>query len=170
MRFVDLVLTIPALAVGALLGKKFGNIHWWLLAAVLAGLAWAAISRVVRGSVLSIREKEYIEAARALGAKDTRIIFRHILPNVAGPIIVLFTLAVAGAILAESALSFLGFGVQFPNVSLGLLINEGQTAVQDRPWLFYFPGLFIILIALTVNFIGDGLRDALDPTQTKVRA
>ncbi len=89
----------------------------------------------------------------------------------AGPLIVLFTLAVAGAILAESGLSFLGFGVQFPDVSLGSMISDGETAaVGGRGWLFYFPGLFIILIALTVNFIGDGLRDALDPTQTKVRA
>ena len=171
MRFVDLMLTIPALAVGALLGKKFGATSWWLLAAVLAGLAWAAVSRVIRGQVLSIREKEYVEAARALGASDRRIILRHIIPNVAGSLIVLFTLAVASAILAETALSFLGFGVQFPNMSLGSLISDGETAaVGGRGWLFYFPGLFIILIALSVNFIGDGLRDALDPTQTKVRA
>jgi ABC-type dipeptide/oligopeptide/nickel transport system permease subunit len=171
MRFVDLVLTIPALAIGALLGKKYGSTSWVLLAAVLSALLWTGVSRVVRGQALSLREKEYIEAARALGASDTRIIFRHILPNVAGPIIVLFTLLVAGAILAESALSFLGFGVQFPDVSLGLLVSDGETAaVGGRGWLFYFPGLFIILIALTVNFIGDGLRDALDPTQTKVRA
>jgi peptide/nickel transport system permease protein len=171
MRFVDLVLTIPALAVGALLGKKFGSISWAVLAAVLAGLFWAAVSRVVRGQVLSIREKEYVEAARALGATDSRIILRHIIPNVAGPITVLFTLLVATAILSESALSFLGFGVQFPEVSLGSLISDGETAVLGgRGWLFYFPGIMIILIALTVNFIGDGLRDALDPTQTKARA
>jgi peptide/nickel transport system permease protein len=171
MRLVDLVLTIPALAIGALLGKKYGATSWWLLAAILSALLWTGVSRVVRGQVLSLREKEYVEAARALGASDTRIIFRHILPNVAGPIIVLFTLLVAGAILAESGLSFLGFGVQFPDVSLGSLISDGETAaVGGRGWLFYFPGLFIILIALTVNFIGDGLRDALDPTQTKVRA
>jgi peptide/nickel transport system permease protein len=171
MRFVDLMLTIPALAIGALLGKRFGATSWWLLAAVLAGLAWPAVSRVVRGQVLSLREKEFVEAARALGASDRRIIFRHIIPNVAGPLIVLFTLAVAGAILAETGLSFLGFGVQFPSISLGSLISDGETAaLGGRSWLFYFPGLFIILIALSVNFIGDGLRDALDPTQTKVRA
>ncbi|MEZ0106888.1 peptide/nickel transport system permease protein [Catenulispora sp. EB89] len=170
MRLVDLVLTIPALAVGALLGKKFGN-NWALLAVVLAGLLWTGSARVVRGQVLSVREKEYIEAARALGATDRRIIFRHIIPNVAGPIIVLFTLLVAAAVLTETALSYLGFGVQFPDISLGSLITSGETAATGgRGWLFYFPGLFIILIALTVNFIGDGLRDALDPTQTKARA
>ncbi|WP_370363805.1 ABC transporter permease [Catenulispora sp. GP43] len=170
MRLVDLFLTIPALAVGALLGKKFGN-NWVLLALVLAGLLWTGSARVVRGQVLSIREKEFVEAARALGATDKRIIFRHIIPNVAGPIIVLFTLLVATAVLTETALSYLGFGVQFPDISLGSLITAGETAATGgRGWLFYFPGLFIILIALTVNFIGDGLRDALDPTQTKVRA
>ncbi|NUR63082.1 MAG: ABC transporter permease [Catenulispora sp.] len=170
MRLVDLVLTIPALAVGALLGKKFGN-NWVLLAMVLAGLLWTGSARVVRGQVLSVREKEFVEAARALGASDKRIIFRHIIPNVAGPIIVLFTLLVATAVLTETALSFLGFGVQFPDISLGSLITAGETAATGgRGWLFYFPGLFIILIALTVNFIGDGLRDALDPTQTKARA
>jgi peptide/nickel transport system permease protein len=170
MRLVDLVLTIPALAVGALLGKRFGN-NWLLLAVVLAGLLWTGSARVVRGQVLSVREKEFVEAARALGASDRRIIFRHILPNVAGPIIVLFTLLVAAAVLTETALSYLGFGVQFPDISLGSLITAGETAASGgRSWLFYFPGLFIILIALTVNFIGDGLRDALDPTQTKARA
>lgn len=170
MRLVDLFLTIPALAVGALLGKKFGN-NWELLALVLAGLLWTGSARVVRGQVLSVREKEFVEAARALGATDRRIIFRHIIPNVAGPIIVLFTLLVATAVLTETALSYLGFGVQFPDISLGSLITAGETAATGgRGWLFYFPGLFIILIALTVNFIGDGLRDALDPTQTKVRA
>ncbi|GAA2003968.1 ABC transporter permease [Catenulispora subtropica] len=170
MRLVDLFLTIPALAVGALLGKKFGS-NWALLALVLAALLWTGSARVVRGQVLSVREKEFVEAARALGATDRRIIFRHILPNVAGPIIVLFTLLVATAVLTETALSYLGFGVQFPDISLGSLITAGETAATGgRGWLFYFPGLFIILIALTVNFIGDGLRDALDPTQTKVRA
>ena len=170
MRLVDLILTIPALAIGALLGKRFGN-NWVLLAAVLAALLWTGAARVVRGQVLSVREKEFVEAARALGATDRRIIFRHIIPNVAGPIIVLFTLMVAGAVLIETALSYLGFGVQFPDISLGSLITSGETAASGgRDWLFYFPGLFIILIALTVNFIGDGLRDALDPTQTKVRA
>src|SRR4051794_35769550 len=111
MRLVDLVLTIPALAVGALLGKRFGN-DWLLLAVVLAGLLWTGSARVVRGQVLSVREKEFVEAARALGATDRRIIFRHIIPNVAGPIIVLFTLLVATAVLVEAALSYLGFGVQ----------------------------------------------------------
>ncbi len=171
MRFVDLVLTIPIIAAGALLGHHFQAAGWWALALVIAGLSWPAVSRIVRGQTLSLREKEYVEAARALGAKDSRIIFRHILPNVIGQVIVVVTILVALAILTESALSYLGFGVQAPDTSLGTLIAAAQTALQGGQWwLFYFPGIFIILICLSVNFIGDGLRDAFDPSQQRVRA
>jgi len=169
MRIADLILTLPLLAVAAMLGHQFGG-TWWLVALVIAGLQWAYVSRVARGVVLSLREKEFVEAARALGASDARIILRHLIPNALGSIIVNATILVAVAILLETALSFLGFGVQSPDTSLGLLVSEAQTASVTRPWLFYFPGLFIILIALTINFIGDGLRDAFDPQQTKVRA
>jgi ABC-type dipeptide/oligopeptide/nickel transport system permease subunit len=169
MRLVDLILTLPLLAVAAMLAHNFGG-SWWLISLVIAGLYWAYVSRVARGVVLSLREKEFIEAARALGASDLRIIFRHLVPNALGAIIVNATILIAVAILLETALSYLGFGVRPPDTSLGNLITEAQTALTTRPWLFYFPGLFIILIALTINFIGDGLRDALDPQQTKVRA
>jgi ABC-type dipeptide/oligopeptide/nickel transport system permease subunit len=169
MRISDLVLTLPLLAVAAMLSHNFGG-TWWLISLVIAGLYWAYVSRVARGVVLSLREKEYIEAARALGASDARIIFRHLVPNALGSIIVNATVLVAIAILLETALSYLGFGARPPDTSLGTLVSEAQTALTTRPWLFYFPGLFIILIALTINFIGDGLRDALDPQQTKVRA
>ncbi|WP_433557986.1 ABC transporter permease [Pseudonocardia xinjiangensis] len=168
MRFSDLVLTLPLIAVAAMLAHLFGG-SWYLIAMVIAGLTWAYVSRVARGVVLSLREKEFVEAARALGATDARIILRHLVPNSLGSIIVNATLLVATAILTETALSYLGFGVQNPDTSLGLLVSEAQTALTTRPWLFYFPGLFIILIALTINFIGDGLRDALDPQQRKVR-
>jgi peptide/nickel transport system permease protein len=168
MRITDLILTLPLIAVAAVLAHFFGG-TWYLVALVIAGLSWAYVSRVVRSVVLSLREKEFIEAARALGASDARIIFRHLIPNSLGSIIVNTTLLVATAILTETALSYLGFGVTAPDTSLGLLISEAQTALTTRPWLFYFPGLFIILIALTINFIGDGLRDALDPQQRKVR-
>ncbi|HET9254417.1 MAG TPA: ABC transporter permease [Pseudonocardiaceae bacterium] len=163
MRIADLVLTLPLLAVAAVLGHNAGG-SWWLIAVVIAGLYWAYVARVARGVVLSLREKEFIEAARALGASDARIIFRHLLPNALGAIIVNATVLVSVAILLETALSYLGFGVRPPDTSLGLLVSDAQTAVDTRPWLFYFPGLFIILIALTINFIGDGLRDALDPS------
>jgi ABC-type dipeptide/oligopeptide/nickel transport system permease subunit len=168
MRIADLVLSLPLLAVAAVLGHNLGG-SWWLIAVVIAGLYWAYVARVARGVVLSLREKEFVEAARAVGASDARIIFRHLVPNAFGSIIVNATVLVSVAILLETALSYLGFGVRPPDTSLGLLVSEAQTAVETRPWLFFFPGLFIILIALTINFIGDGLRDALDPQQTRVR-
>jgi peptide/nickel transport system permease protein len=172
MRFTDLILTIPAIAILAVLASvvasEAGN--WFFIGLVLALLQWTYIARVVRGTFLSLREKEFVEAARALGASDTRIMFRHLLPNATGSIIVNATITVAVAILTETALSYLGLGIKPPDTSLGLLISTGQQAATTRPWLFYFPGLIIVIIALTINFIGDGLRDAFDPTQTRVRA
>jgi ABC-type dipeptide/oligopeptide/nickel transport system permease subunit len=172
MRFTDLVLTIPLIAILAVLAanvaEKAGN--WFFIGLVLSFVLWTSIARVVRGTFLSLREKEFVEAARALGASDARIMFRHLLPNATGSIIVNATITVAVAILLETALSFLGLGIRPPDTSLGLLVSAGQQAATTRPWLFYFPGLVIIVIALTVNFIGDGLRDAFDPTQTRVRA
>jgi peptide/nickel transport system permease protein len=170
MRFTDLVLTIPLLAIAALLAGTLSGGDWFLVAVVIATVSWTSIARVVRGTFLSLREKEFVDAARALGARDTRIIFRHLLPNATGSIIVNATVTVAVAILIETALSFLGLGIRPPDTSLGLLVSAGQQAAQTRPWLFYFPGLVIIMIALSINFIGDGLRDAFDPTQTRVRA
>ncbi|HEX3814641.1 MAG TPA: ABC transporter permease [Mycobacteriales bacterium] len=169
MRAVDVVLTVPVLVLVLVLSRIAGG-SWWMIALIIGGVTAAPTSRLVRSVFLSLREREYVEAARALGATDSRIIWRHLLPNSLGPIIVDATLAVAGAILTESALSFIGFGIKAPDVSLGKLISDGVNASQTRPWLFYFPGLAIIIVVLTVNFIGDGLRDALDPTQQRVRA
>lgn len=168
MRTADLVIILPGIAVAAFLASISPG-SWLTIALVIGGLASANVSRVIRGVVLSLREQDFIEAARALGASDTRIIFRHLVPNTMGPLIVNATILVAVGILAETALSFLGFGVRAPDISLGLLINTAEGAVRTRPWLFYFPGIFIILIALCINFIGDGLRDAFDPRQTRVR-
>jgi peptide/nickel transport system permease protein len=172
MRFTDLVLTIPSIAILAVLASTVADQagNWFFIGLVLSVLLWTYIARVVRGTFLSLREKEFVEAARALGASDARIMFRHLLPNATGSIIVNATVIVAVAILTETALSYLGLGIQAPDTSLGLLIGAGQQAATTRPWLFYFPGLIIVIIALTVNFIGDGLRDAFDPTQTRVRA
>ena len=170
MRGTDLFLTIPLIAVAGTLSVHVQGGSWWILAIILAGLGWMPIARVIRGEFLSLREKEFVEAARAMGASDSRIIFRHILPNVVGSIIVNATLVVAAAILLETALSYLGLGVKSPDTSLGLIISENQSAFQTRPWLFWIPGLFIVTIALCVNFVGDGLRDAFDPKQTRVRA
>lgn len=172
MRFVDLLLTIPSLAILVTLSTLLagGGGDPTTIALILASLSWLSIARVIRGLFLSLREKEYVEAARCLGASNRRIIFRHLLPNAVGPIIVNATITVAVAILAETALSYLGFGIKYPSTSLGLLIASGQSAASTRPWLFYFPGLVIVVIALTINFVGDGLRDALDPQQNRVRA
>lgn len=168
MRLADLLLTIPQLALAAALAQHFGG-TWWIIGIILGGLSAPYVARVVRGMVLSLREREFIEAARALGASDLRIMLVHLIPNAMAVVIVNATLLVAGGVLAETALSFFGFGIQAPDTSLGLLVQAGQGAALTRPWLFYFPGLFIILFALSVNFIGDGLRDALDPQQTRQR-
>lgn len=172
MRGVDLLLTVPSLAILVTLSTLLagGGGDPVTIGLILASLSWLSIARVIRGLFLSLREKEYVEAARSLGATNRRIIFRHLLPNAVGPIIVNATITVAFAILAETGLSYLGFGIKYPSTSLGLLISVGQSAASTRPWLFYFPGLVIILIALTVNFVGDGVRDALDPQQKRVRA
>ena len=119
----------------------------------------------MRAEVLSLREREFVAAARAIGTSSPRIIIRHILPNTLGTIVVNATLLISAAILLETALSYLGFGVKAPDTSLGLLISQYQSALTTRPWLFWWPGMFILAIALTVNFIGDGLRDAFDPRQ-----
>ena len=125
------------------------------------------MSRLVRGEFLSLREREFVDAARVAGASNNRIIFKHILPNAVGVIVVSVTLLMSGAILLETALSYLGFGVIPPDVSLGLLISTYQDSFTTRPYLFWWPGITIITIALSINFIGDGLRDAFDPRQRR---
>jgi ABC-type dipeptide/oligopeptide/nickel transport system permease subunit len=169
MRLTDLVLTLPALAILLTAAALLGQGSQWRVSIILALFFWTGIARIVRGVFLSLREKEYVEAAKASGANDMRIMFRHILPNTLGPIIVNGTIAVAAAIITEAALSFLGFGIQPPTPSLGVLVAGGQTNPQQW-WLTVFPGLTIVLIVLCVNFMGDGLRDALDPTQRRIRA
>ena len=124
----------------------------------------------MRGEFLTLREREFVDAARISGASNARIIFKHILPNAIGVLIVNVTLTMSAAILLETALSYLGVGVKSPDTSLGLLISQNQEAFSTRPWLFWFPGLFIVLICLSINFIGDGLRDAFDPRQKKFNA
>lgn len=162
MRVTDLFLIVPGIAILAIALKKFGN-GPWTITLVLAGLVWMAIARVVRGQVLAVKEKEFIEAAKAAGASSFRIITRHLLPNCIGPIMVNATLAIAAAIVAESTLSFLGFGVQPPDTSWGNMLSDAKGNYEVNTYLLYFPGLFILLTVLCVNFIGDGLRDAFDP-------
>jgi ABC-type dipeptide/oligopeptide/nickel transport system permease subunit len=170
MRLTDLFLTLPLLAVLLTASKFLGSSTPTKLAFLLAALIWTPIARVVRGSFLSLREKEYVEAARAAGSGDVRIMLRHMLPNTVGPIVVAATLTIGVAILLEATLSFLGFGIEPPTAALGALLNDGQDTGIEQWWLVTFPGLVIVLIVLCINFIGDGLRDALDPTQRRVRA
>jgi peptide/nickel transport system permease protein len=170
MRFTDLILTLPGLAVLLTAAALLENRSPLKVGLILAFLFWTGLARIVRGIFLSLREKEYVEAAKASGASNARIILRHILPNTLGPIIVNTTLIIAAAILVEAALSFLGFGIQPPDPALGSLIATGQGEGSELWWLVTFPGLVIVLIALAINFVGDGLRDALDPTQRRVRA
>lgn len=165
MRITDLFIIIPLLVLAAVLGRMVEGQNPFVLATVLGLVFWTGLARLVRGEVLSLREREFVSAARAIGTSPLTIIVRHILPNSLGTIIVNATLLIASAILTESALSYLDFGVRPPETSLGLLIAQNETALTTRPWLFWWPGLFILGIALTVNFIGDGLRDAFDPRQ-----
>ncbi len=176
MRITDLFLVVPALAVIAvaqqglsskalpLVGRVSSST---LIVGTLSVLFWMYIARVVRGLFLSLKEKEFIEAARASGASSWRIMFRHILPNTIGPIVVNTTLIVAQAILLESTLSFLGLGIKPPAVSLGSMLSDAEQWVgTHNAYLIYFPGLMLLLIVLAVNFLGDGLRDAFDPQST----
>lgn len=169
MRLTDVMITIPLIAVAAVV-LKLGGGGIVFLGLCLGLLTWTGLARIVRGEFLSLREKEFVDAARSVGASSGRIIFRHILPNTIGVIIVSATLAISGAILLETALSFLGFGVKAPDTSLGLLLEGNRQAMDTRPYLFWWPGLFIVAISLAINFIGDGLRDAFDPRATRFKA
>jgi peptide/nickel transport system permease protein len=157
---------VVLLTVAAMLGRSSNA---WTIVGILAAFFWTPIARIVRGVFLSLREKEYVEAAKAVGAGDLRIMFRHMLPNTLGPIVVNGTLAVADAIIIEAFLSFLGFGIADPTPSLGKLVAGGQVYPQ-KWWLTVLPGLVLVMIVICVNFVGDGLRDALDPQQRRVRA
>jgi peptide/nickel transport system permease protein len=167
MRFTDFVIAVPFLAILLVAVAYLGRGSPWRVAFILSLLLWTTIARIVRGAYLSLREKEFVEAARASGASDLRIMFRHMLPNTLGPIIVNATLTVATAILLEATLSFLGFGIQPPTPALGKLISDGRGAMLTDWWLVFMPGITIVIICLCINFVGDGLRDALDPTQQR---
>jgi len=177
MRATDLFLIVPAIAILAMIQKGLSGKALWgvgrvsptaLMIGSLSLLFWMPIARVVRGLCLSLKEKEFVEAARASGASGRRIITRHILPNIIGPIAVNATLQVGAAIVSESTLSFLGFGLQPPDVSWGTMLSQSRSAVGTaRAYLIYFPGLALLLTVLCVNFLGDGIRDAFDPQSGK---
>jgi peptide/nickel transport system permease protein len=164
MRFTDAVLSFPTfmiiLAFVAAIGPSIFNVM-----IAIGFLGWPGTCRLVRGQVLSVKEQDFVLAAKTLGIPDRRIIFRHILPNVVSPLIVVATFGIGGAILTEASLSFLGLGVQPPTASWGNMLFEAQSlrVLENMPWLWVPPGLMIALAVLSINFVGDGLRDALDP-------
>lgn len=162
MRLVDVLLAFPniilALVIAGILGPSLTNVM-----IALAVVWWVSYARIIRGSVLSVKEKEFVEAARAMGCTDSYIAIRHILPNVLSPVIVLATLDMGHIILSIAALSFLGLGAQPPMPEWGTMLNEGKPFMETAPHLMIFPGLMIMITVLAFNFLGDGLRDALDP-------
>ena len=180
MRITEAMLIIPSLfllivlakALGGkvpevdLLGRSFsGSVIVIIL--VIGFTSWMYLARIVRANVLSLRELDFISASRALGVSDSRIIFRHLLPNTIAPVIVTAALGVSNSILSEAYVSFLGLGVQTPTASWGNMLDSSVKYIQTAPWLWFFPGLLIMLTVLCINFVGDGLRDALDPRSTK---
>ncbi|MDO9462763.1 MAG: ABC transporter permease, partial [Deltaproteobacteria bacterium] len=162
MRFVDIMLCFPTffliLAVVALLEPSI-----WNIMVVIGATGWMGMARLIRAEILSIKERDYVLAARALGASHTRIIWRHIIPNAMAPVLVAATLGVAAAILTESALSFLGIGVQPPTPSWGNILTAGKDSIEVAWWLSFYPGMAILITVLGYNLLGEGIRDAIDP-------
>jgi peptide/nickel transport system permease protein len=163
MRFVDMMFSFPRLFLLIIFGVFFKGMTLGVIVLVLGLLSWMTTSRLVRAQFLSLKEREFVVAARSVGVKDMRIILRHLLPNALAPIIVAATLGVASAIISESTLSFLGLGIQPPTPSWGNMLRDATSDMEKAPWLAIFPGLAIFLAVVAINFIGDGLRDALDP-------
>ncbi|ROQ38457.1 peptide/nickel transport system permease protein [Frondihabitans sp. PhB188] len=169
MFVVDLMLVLPSFLIVAILSPRFRQFGWVALIVLLAVFGWMITARVVRSMTLSVKEREFVRAARYMGIGHFRIILRHILPNVASFLVVDASIAIGSAVLTEAGLSYFGFGVQSPDVSLGTLIANNQDAALTKPWLFYFSAGALVVFALASNLLGDGLRDALDPTSTAGR-
>lgn len=166
MRFVDILYALPFTIFVILLMVAFGR-SLWLMFVAIGFVEWLSMARIVRSGVRGLRKQEFIEAAVSLGYSHRRIILKHLIPNVLGPVIVVATLTVPAVMLLEAFLSFLGLGVQPPNASWGVLINEGQQNMEIFPWLLIFPAFFFALTLFSLNFLGDGLRDALDPKSAR---
>ena len=164
MRIVDMMYAIPYLLIAILLVTILGR-EFYLVVLTITVFSWMDMARVVRGQTLSLRSMEYVEAARAMGVSTTRIIFRHIVPNLLGVVVIYTTVTVPGVILTESVLSFLGLGIQEPMTSWGVLIQDGAKAMEVTPWILLFPAGLLSVTLYCFNFIGDGLRDALDPKE-----
>jgi len=166
MRFVDVLYSLPFTIFVILLMVLFGR-NFLLLFLAIGAVEWLTMARITRAQTMHLKKAEFIEAARALGYSHGRILFRHLLPNLIGPIIVYATLTIPAVMLLEAVLSFLGLGIQAPMSSWGSLIKEGAEKMDAAPWLLFFPGTFFCLTLFALNFVGDGLRDALDPKTSK---
>jgi peptide/nickel transport system permease protein len=165
MRFVDIVLSLPGLFIILALVSFWGGGSIWVIIIAIGITSWTLAARLIRAEFLRLREVDYVQAARALGASPPRIILRHMLPPAMAPIIVAATLGVADSVVVEAALSFLGFGISQPEASLGNMLTEARTYFFRNPWLVAWPGLVLVMIVMSASFLGDGLRDALDPRQ-----
>jgi peptide/nickel transport system permease protein len=165
MRFVDIVLSLPGLFIILALVSFWGGGSIWVIIIAIGITSWTLAARLVRAEFLRLRDVDYVQAARALGASPVRIILRHMLPPAMAPIIVAATLGVADSVVVEAALSFLGFGISQPEASLGNMLTEARTYFFRNPWLVVWPGLVLVMIVMSASFLGDGLRDALDPRQ-----
>jgi peptide/nickel transport system permease protein len=162
MRFTDAILSIPTLFILIVVTRVVGQ-RVAVITVVIGLLSWMTVSRIVRANVLSLKRQEFVVAARAVGASPISILFRHILPNTLAPVVVAATLGVGQAIILEASLSFLGLGVQPPTATWGSMLYRAQSLLVQAPWIAIFPGALILITVLCVNFMGDGLRDALDP-------
>lgn len=162
--FVDLMLVFPSFLIIAIVSPRLKDTGWIAFVVLLAAFNWMITARVVRSMTISLKQREFVRAAQFMGVRPLRIIWRHILPNAASYLIVDATISVGAAVMSETALSYFGFGVKAPDVSLGTLIADGTEAAPTYPWMFYFAAGLLVLFVLAVNLIGDGLRDALDPT------
>jgi peptide/nickel transport system permease protein len=169
MWLVDLLLTLPNFLIIAIISPAFRGRTWLLFVLLLAAFSWMITARIVRGMTLSLKEQDYVRAARLMGVPPLKVITRHILPQMSSLLIADATINVGAAILTETSLSYFGFGVQPPDVSLGTLIASGTTSAVTFPWLFFVPGGLLVLTVLAVNLVGDGLRDALDPNSARGR-
>ena len=165
MRFTDIMLSIPSLPLLLIL-SRYGGGSVWSIILILSAFSWMGLARIVRGTILSIKRRDFVEAARMTGARNGRIVVRHILPSTLAPVIVNATLTLGFAIIAESSLSYLGLGVQPPTPTWGQMLIGAQQFMETAPWLALIPGMFLFVTLLCINFLGDGLRDALDPKMT----
>jgi peptide/nickel transport system permease protein len=163
LGLVHFLMIVPAFLILALVSRKAGG-DWKALIVVLTVFGWMYNARVVWSLTTSLREREYVQAARFMGVHPLRIVTRHLIPNIGSLLIVTFTLGVVATVQGETALSFIGFGVQLPDVSLGTMLSDGANSISSAPWLFYFPAALVTLLTISMALIGDGLRDALDPT------